>query len=290
MMDEALAPLRAPEPRVASAWHAHLALRLERRNDATVLTQRRHHGPLVVQKSLHPEGADLCQVIIVHPPGGIAGGDTLSVDVDVGERARAQLVTPGAAKWYRSAGAPAHQDVRLRARAGSTVEWLPHESIVFDGSNARTSTTLHLEADAAAIAWDVVSLGRVAAGERFVRGTLSQRVEVVRDGALVWVEQSVVAGASRGLTAPAGLAEMGAFGTMLLVAPTIDMQWLAIARAVGSDIASHDRAVTHVPGVMIARCRSASAHSVQTWFRRLWHALRAQVIGRDPIPPRLWQT
>lgn len=289
MKDGALSARCATE-RVSAGWRAALALRLERRHHATVLTERRHHGPLLVQKSLYPEGPDLCQVVVVHPPGGIAGGDALTIDVDVGEHARVQLVTPGAAKWYRSVGAPAHQEVRLRARAGSTLEWLPHESIVFDGASARISTTLHLEGDAAAIAWDVVSLGRVAAGERFARGKLTQRVEVVRDGALVWVEQSVLEGASHVLSAPAGLAEQQSFGTMLFAASTIDMQWLATARALGSDIASHDRAVTHVPGVMIARCRSASAHAVHAWFRGLWQALRAQVIGRDPLPPRLWQT
>lgn len=290
MKDDTRSPPIEETARTRSPWRAQLSLRFARRADATLLVERRHEGPLVVQKSLHPEGPDVCQAVVVHPPGGIAGGDLLAIDVEVGERAHAQLVTPGAAKWYRSGGPAANQEVRLRARAGAFLEWLPHESIVFDGARARTSIRVELEDDALAIVWDVVSLGRVAAGERFARGELAQRVEVVRDGALLWVERGLITGASTMLSALPGLAGRAAFGTMLFCAPAIDPRWLAIAREVGSDIASGDCAVTHVPGVMIARCRSASAQAAHEWFRDLWAALRAHVIGRDAVRPRLWQT
>ncbi|WP_288436095.1 urease accessory protein UreD, partial [uncultured Pseudomonas sp.] len=101
------------------AWLARLELAYARQGDWTRPTTRRHLGPLRVQKHLHAEGSEVCQHIVVHPPGGIAGGDRLDIDVSVGENAWAQLTSPGAAKWYRADSA-AHQQVELRVAAGAT--------------------------------------------------------------------------------------------------------------------------------------------------------------------------
>ena len=115
---------------------------IARVGDGTRPVTRRHLGPLRVQKHLYAEGPEVCQHIIVHPPGGIAGGDRLDICAAVGEGAWAQLTSPGAAKWYRAAS-PAFQDLQLRVEAGATLEWLPQETILFD----RASLTRRLEAD-----------------------------------------------------------------------------------------------------------------------------------------------
>ncbi|KAF1855369.1 hypothetical protein Lal_00004281 [Lupinus albus] len=110
-------------------------------------------------KAPHAEGPEVCQHIIVHPPGGIAGGDRLDISARVGDGAWAQLTSPGAAKWYR-ARSPAFQTLALRVEAGATLEWLPQETIVFSGAQAELSTRIDLAADARLFYWDVVALGR----------------------------------------------------------------------------------------------------------------------------------
>ncbi len=80
-------------------WEATLALGFERVGARSVLARREHRGPLVVQKPLYPEGPDVCQCVIVHPPAGIVGGDRIVLTVSVGRDARAQLTTPGATRW-----------------------------------------------------------------------------------------------------------------------------------------------------------------------------------------------
>lgn len=284
----ALAPARGPR------WQATLALRFARLDVHTRLIHRDHQGPLVVQKTLHPEGPTVCQAVIVHPPGGIAGGDALDLRVGLGNDAHAQLITPGAAKWYRSGGCFASQSFAATLASGAVLEWLPHEAILFDGAQARTHTRLQLTGSAIAFAWDIVCLGRTAHGEHFASGDLHQRIEVVRDGALVWVEQNVMTAASSVRAAVSGLAGHAVFGTLLIAAPVIEDAWLAAARAAGSDLAldlaPHDCAVTRVPGALLARCRADATGDVRAWLTAVWAALRPMVIGRPALPPRLWST
>ncbi|MEO5699497.1 MAG: urease accessory protein UreD [Casimicrobiaceae bacterium] len=274
----------------ATHWHGSLDLRFVRDGVGTRLAARLHRGPLRVQKALHPEGAAVCQAVILHPPSGIAGGDILDIAVDVGPEAHAQLITPGATRWYRSAELDARQSMVARVGDGGALEWLPHEAIVFDRARARMQTRLELAGSAVAIASDVVCLGRIASGEVFAAGELRQRFELVRDGALVWAEQNVIDAQGAVRSASIGLGGRPAFGTLLVAAPAIPREWISAARDVGSDLANGDSAVTHVPGALLARCRSDSATAAVDWLRRVWIALRPLVLFRPATLPRLWAT
>jgi urease accessory protein len=188
-----------PEAGVAATadarhWHARLELGIARRGDASVAVHRRHVGPLRVQKPLYPEGSDVAHLLVVHPPAGIAGGDRLEIEVDVREGANALVTTPGATKWYRTDGARATQDVTLSVSRDACLEWLPQENIVFDGADVETKTTIACEPGARCIGWDVVVLGRLAAGERFLHGAVRQDLTLSCDGRVLWRERARIAG------------------------------------------------------------------------------------------------
>ena len=135
--------MQLAEP-VQASWQASLSLGFRYEPPRTVLAERRSEGPLVVQKPLYPEGPELCHAIVVHPPGGIAGGDELSLAVKC--EGQALLTTPGATKWYRSGGPLARQ--KLRFDVEGALEWLPRESIVFDGALAELEYEVRLAAAA----------------------------------------------------------------------------------------------------------------------------------------------
>jgi len=279
---------RAPVRRAPAGWEARLELRFEREASRTVLAARRHVGPLRVQKALYPEGSGVCQVVVVHPPGGIVGGDSLTIEVEAGLRTHAQLTTPGAAKWYRSAGPVARFDTVLRVAPGALVEWLPQETMLFDGARAAIRLGVELAEDARFIGWEVTHLGRTASGERFASGRVQQALELIRGDTMLWCERAVLDGGSRALQSGAILDGAPVFGTMIAAGADVDDGVLAACRAASP--ASGAGAVTRLPLLLVARYRGGCAHVARTYFATLWRVLRPALAGRDAVPPRIWNT
>ena len=277
--------LPAPITLFTPSWHAELELGYARFDDSTRPVQRRHKGPLRVQKHLYAEGPEVCQHIIVHPPGGIAGGDRLDISASVGTDAWAQITSPGAAKWYRAAG-PAYQKLDLHVAAGATLEWLPQETIIFSDAQAELSTSIDLEGDARLFYWDVVALGRPASGERFDLGHFQAHLDIRRDGQLLWHERQRIVGNDGLLDSPIGLDGQPVFAT-LLVTGEIDSELLEKCRSLPNDVRGD---LTQLPGLLVARCLASEALLARGWLIDLWRLLRPALLGREAVPPRIWAT
>lgn len=283
--------MNAPAPAAVftPSWHAELELGYGRDGDCTRPTLRRHNGPLRVQKHLYAEGPQVCQHIIVHPPGGIAGGDCLDIAATVGSGAWAQLTSPGAAKWYRAAG-PAYQNLRLRVEAGATLEWLPQETIVYAGAQAELSTEIELLGDARLLYWDMVALGRPASGERFASGHFQAQLNIRRDGQLLWHERQRVVGGDGLLDSPVGLNGQPVFA-ILLISGEIDSELLERCRNLPHPICGAVRGdLSQLPGLLVARCLASEALHARAWLIALWQLLRPALLGRAAVPPRIWST
>lgn len=270
--------MQLAEP-VAQTWKASLRLGFSVSQGKTTLAEKSSDGPLVVQKPLYPEGAGVCHAIIVHPPGGIVGGDELALDVRVPHGASALLTTPGAAKWYRSAGAVARQT--LAFDVAGTLEWLPRESIAFRDAKGQLGCTVALSGRAAFIGWEVLCLGRRGSGERFDRGRLDIRNEIRRDATLLFAERGRLEGGDRLLESPMGLNGKSVCGTMFAVAPELPEVKGRFAGCI---------AVTKLPGVLVGRYLGDSGEEALAAFTQLWSALRPALIGREAVAPRIWKT
>lgn len=283
----------SPEPRHEpphSTWQARLDLGFARRAARTLLVHRAHEGPLRVQRPFYPEGELVCHVIVLHPPGGVANGDALSLSTHLGPGSHALLTTPGAGKWYRSASGWAHQRLAFQVGAGACLEWLPQETIVFDGAYAHMSTAIDLAADARFLGWEVLCLGRRAAGETFRSGRLHLDSRLRRDGRLLWLERGQLAGGSPLLSSPAGLAGHGVSATLLAAAPQLDSSLVAECRRVTARETGARTGVTLLPGVLVARYLGDSAEAARDWLTGLWRVLRPALLGLAAQPPRIWNT
>lgn len=275
----------------STGWEAELKLGFARRDAATILVERQHRGPLRVQKALYPEGEGVCQTLLLHPPSGIAGGDRLHIEVGVGAGAHAQLTTPGAGKWYRSAGAEAAQTLDFSVAAGGVLEWLPQESIVFDGALARMTSRIALAGDARFFGWEVLCLGRTASGERFDHGLLQLATRLERDGQPLWIERGRLHGSDPLLASPAGLDGATVSATLLATLPKdiAVAPLLEACRALNpADGARH--ALTALPGLLVARYLGDASEAARHWLTACWTVLRPALLGRAAVPPRIWNT
>lgn len=255
-----------------------------------MLTRRVHTGPLRVQKPFYPEGETVCQVILLHPPGGIANGDALSLTTRVGAGAHALLTTPGAGKWYRSSGDWARQHVHLHVGPGAALEWLPQESILFDGARVDMDIVIDLSADARFIGWEVLCLGRRAAGESYRTGQVRLCTRLRRDGRVSWLERACFSGGSGLLASTAGLAGHSVSGSLIAAAPQLDDALLAACRAIGSGETQARTGITRLPGLMIARYLGHCSEAARDWFVALWRLLRPAMLEIQALPPRIWST
>jgi urease accessory protein len=269
-------------------WRARLALDFVRRGERTVLERRAHDGPLLVQKALYPEGESVCHSIIVHPPGGIAGGDRLELSTFVDRAAHSLLTTPGAAKWYRSSGPLATQQIKFDVAEDAALEWLPHETIVFDGALARQQTEIRLSAGARYIGWEVLCLGRSGAGERFTHGQWHARTFIERSGKALFLERAVLDGGNGADSSPVLLANHSVVGTLIAAAPQFSSELLALCRQAAPENGS--AAVTLLPGIFVARYLGDSSEAAKRYFVALWRMLRPALLGKAAVEPRIWRT
>jgi urease accessory protein len=292
VMNAPVSALRAARtvaaPDSAAGWCAELELAFGYRRGRSVMLRNRHVGPLRVQKPLYPEGGAVCHAIVLHPPAGIVGGDRLSIDVSVGAGAHVLLTTPGAGKWYRSGGRVAALTQTLRVAGGGVCEWLPQESIVFDGAQGELATEVALEPGAGYIGFEMLCFGRTASGERFGSGALALGTRVSVAGRPVWRERGRVEGGSALLGSVVGLRGEPVVATLLVVGPGVDEALRDACREIVA--AAGEGAVTLLPGVLVARWLGPACEPGRVWLARLLEVIRPAVAGVPMRTPRVWMT
>ncbi|MFV0436628.1 MAG: urease accessory protein UreD [Desulfopila sp.] len=268
-----------------AGWQAHLQLGYRRRGDITILAENSHRGPLRVQQPLYPEGG-VCHTCILHPPGGVVGGDQLALRLDVDRGAHALVTTPGATKFYRCSGRGAVLHQRLRANAGR-LEWLSQDTIVFPGADAEIVTEVFLDEAASFIGWEVLCLGLPTRGERFDHGRLRSAIVLHRDGRPLFVDRLSVCSAAD-LDSPAGLRSLPVSATMLATGVEQD-QLTGLAELLPMEEGML-AAMTLQGDLLVIRCLGDSTFTVREVFQAVWRLLRPHLFGRPPCPPRIWST
>lgn len=272
-------------------WHARL--NLDYRMEAHRCVARfEHDGPLRILQSLYPEGDGICHNVVVHPPGGLVGGDTLEIAVRVGEGAHGLITTPGASKFYRSDGDTALQTTRIQLEPGARMEWLPLEAICYSGCLAENRLSLELAPGSELIGWDVTALGLPESGLPFERGHVLQHIELPGH----WLERGRIDSAdARLMDGPLGLAGRRCIATLFLACGS-DLsrarrdQALALAReAIEVDpLAAFAGATAPGPRVIAVRVLAPLVEPALALLKGVRAAWRRSLWDLPATAPRIW--
>ena len=272
-------------------WNAALRLDYSRENERSV-ARFAHDGPLRILQSLWPEGGEVCHNVLVHPPGGLVGGDTLAVRVQAREGSHGLVTTPGASRFYRSEGGLALQDVELDVEGGARLEWLPLEALYYSGCRAENRLRLRLAPGAEVLAWDVAALGLPHAAQPFVRGSVLQHIEL--QGA--WLERGRIAAEdARLMDGPLGLAGQRCLASLFLATGS-DLPrprreaLLDAARAVieAHPLAASTGVTAPGPRVVVVRVLAPLVEPAFQLLKAIRRAWRPLAWDLPPHEPRGW--
>ncbi|MCF6190901.1 MAG: urease accessory protein UreD [Cocleimonas sp.] len=281
-------------PNTQLGWKAELNLSFEKAGNKIVLAKRSQSGPLTVQRPFYPED-DVCHLYILHPPGGVVGGDELHINADLKNKASVLITTPGATKFYRSknlkdGGKLAYQIQTLKVADGCALEWFPQENIFFDETHTHLSTRVELEKSARFMGWEINCYGRPASKELFESGKVMTHLEIYRDGAPLLLDRLLIEDVDA-LQSPASMNGYPCFGTFIATHVTQDL--LEKARASVEKFTEQEQqqlGLTLMDDLLIVRCLGQHAEQVSTTLKTVWSALRPNVMKRSICLPRIWAT
>lgn len=285
-------PTHQPQLTPAAKWAANLHLRYERSGDTTKASWQ-HDGPVRVLKSLYPEGLSICHNVIVHPPGGLVGGDDMRIGVHVGPNAHGLVSTPGATRFYASDNDSASQSIAIQLDEHARLEWMPLEAIAYPGCKAINQWHANLAPSAHVIAWDVVGLGLPHANMPFTNGHFRQRLAI--DGC--WLEAGLLDGQDALLMdGVLGLNGHRCSGTLWWAhgSPMTALQQSACVQSCRDALAvwapDIPCAVT-APNdhMVVVRALGATVEPVMQRLQTVWPALRRAAWDIDAPIPRIWQ-
>lgn len=272
------------------AWHAELSIRYFRDNERTTALDR-HQGPLRVLQRLYPEGPRTCHHVLVHPPGGVAGGDELHLNLQLEPGTHALLTTPGATRFYRSAGETALQSVKATLQGDARLEWLPLEAIAHDACRAENHLRFELQDQAQMMGCDVIALGLPAAGDPWRRGSFRQHLELPG----VWLERGHLDAAdTRLLDSPLGWAGQRVLATLWFASaqPLPAALREALLETGRARCEGEPRAgvTSPSPRVVVLRMLAARVEPAQRLLQQVWMRWRESAWQLPPCPPRVWRT
>jgi len=278
-------------------WAAYLTLGFDAHSNSnsntniTRMNIARHYGPLRVQRPFYPEGREgCCHVYILHPPGGLVSGDALNIDVNVAKNAHTLLTTPAANKLYKadSHGVAWSQSTNLKVADGATLEWLPQESLAFDGSVGVQNFNIELAEHAKCLGWEILCLGRPASELPFISGKLEQRFQLSRNGRPLWLERQALDPNHRRFNGKWGQGGTTVHATLWTVGLDNPMEAITALRE-HLPSANH-WAVTFRRGVLLLRYLGHERNQVWDLFQQARDILRPRLTGQQATVPRIWLT
>jgi urease accessory protein len=270
-------------------WQGHLQLKFALRYGKTQPIYVFSQAPLKVQRPFYPEGI-VCHNVVLHTAGGIVGGDQLTQQIHLEPDAIALITTAAAGKVYRSNGKLARQLIHIQLETGACLEWLPQETIMFNGAIYRQDLRVELAPGAIWLGWDITRYGRSARGEVFLQGEWRSHTEVWQQGRPLWIERQYLPASATILESDHGLAGQPVIATLAWVGQSVSSEIVEQARNLWTASDRQGEAgVTQLQLGLLCRYRGNSTIEAKNWFTDVWQLLRLSMLKRKVTKPRVWQ-
>jgi urease accessory protein len=276
----------SPQSKHADGWQAILELSLQKINGKTCLLPKQRLGPLTVQRPFYPEG-DVCHVYVLHPPGGVVGGDRLKLAVNARPGSHGLITTPGAGKFYRSAGKTAQLQQQFNVAEDAVLEFLPLESIYFPATELSSKISVNLQVTSKFVSWEIHCFGLPVNNEDFTDGNVLLNTEVTVDGKLLLHDKLKIDSLELGRTS--GLRGNRVYGSFVVYSQMISDALLDTMQSLQAESGIAGVSCLE-PGLLVARYLGDSTEHAQRYFRKLWQMLRPIALGLDACAPRIWNT
>jgi len=276
-----------------TGWQGNLQLEFEDRNGETILSRSLMQAPLKIQRPFYPEGKGVCHGVMLHTAGGVVGGDRLSSQIQLHSNAQVLLTTAAATKVYGS-NTESNQAIHVQVAENAGLEWLPQETILFDGARYRQSVRVELEPGATWLGWEMTRLGRSARGEQFLSGEWRSHLEVWQAGQLLWVDPQWLLGGSEMLQSAHGLSGCAVVGSLGFVGREVSPEFVAEVRSLlaegdTTEFLAAEMGATRLMNGFLCRYRGSSTTEARQRLIQVWDLLRQRYLGRSLCLPRVWQ-
>lgn len=273
----------------APGWQGVLKLHFSQRQGETYLRQEQLQAPLKIQRPFFPEGPGVCHCVVLHTAGGIVGGDRLTQSLTLDTQTQVLLTTAAATKVYASEGRTATQGIQITIGPHACLEWLPQETIAFNGAYYRQTVQVSLAAGACWLGWELTRMGRSARGETFVTGDWRSHTEVWQGEVPLWVDRQWLPGSAVVCQSPHGLAGQPVVGTLVFVGQPVDQAVLDQLRPLATTLQiAGDTGISRLPEGLCCRYRGPAMTAAKAWFVAIWQVLRPWYLGRAIVIPRVW--
>jgi len=267
-----------------------LELTYQQRGNTTQPTQVYTTAPYKLQRPFYPQGKGICYSTIFHTAGGMVGSDRLSQSITLHPRTHVVITTTAASKIYRSNGFTAFQTVSLDVGEKACLEYLPRETIVFNGARYQQQLKVNLASTATWLGWEIVRFGRSARGEQFLHGDWRSGTEVWQNGQLIWLDRPWLPAGKPILENPHDLNGYPLIGTLVWLGKPVPEEIISQARTLWNARATTGEAgTTQLISGLLCRYRGNSRAEVIDWFINVWRLLRQGEGKKNPVTPRVWQ-
>ncbi len=275
---------------LTSGWLGSLELVYVNCDGATQLRRSLVKAPLKVQRPFHPEGKAVCHSVVLHTAGGIVGGDRLEQKIHLEPNASALITTAAAGKIYRSNGQLARQTIEIQVDPGACLEWLPQETIVFNGAIYRQDLRVELAPNANWLGWEITRFGRSARGEKFFQGEWRSGAEIWQQGQPLWIDRQWLPAGEAIFTSPHGLAGQPIVASLIWIGQPVSQEIIDRARTLwNAEEHKGEAGVTQIQRQgLLCRYRGSSTAEVRDWFTEVWQLLRYSLLQRPALKPRVW--